>query len=121
MRIGELAQICNCPVETIRYYEKIGLLPGERAEQRAAHAECRRQFHLYAERRLQWHRHVWLYGERRQRRERAGHGDPHGDPGCVFLEEFRSVGFRDVEILRTFRNARTKNEGVVAAEVRAIK
>ncbi len=27
MRIGELAQICNCPVETIRYYEKIGLLP----------------------------------------------------------------------------------------------
>ena len=27
MRIGELAAICNCPVETIRYYEKIGLLP----------------------------------------------------------------------------------------------
>jgi len=27
MRIGELAQACNCPVETIRYYEKIGLLP----------------------------------------------------------------------------------------------
>ena len=27
MRIGELATSCNCPVETIRYYEKIGLLP----------------------------------------------------------------------------------------------
>lgn len=27
MRIGELAAICNCPTETVRYYEKIGLLP----------------------------------------------------------------------------------------------
>jgi len=27
MRIGELAKACKCPVETIRYYEKIGLLP----------------------------------------------------------------------------------------------
>lgn len=27
MQIGELAQACGCPVETIRYYEKIGLLP----------------------------------------------------------------------------------------------
>lgn len=27
MRIGELARACDCPVETIRYYEKIGLLP----------------------------------------------------------------------------------------------
>lgn len=27
MRIGELAGRCDCPVETIRYYEKIGLLP----------------------------------------------------------------------------------------------
>ena len=27
MRIGELGQKCDCPVETIRYYEKIGLLP----------------------------------------------------------------------------------------------
>ena len=27
MRIGELAAICACPVETIRYFEKIGLLP----------------------------------------------------------------------------------------------
>jgi len=26
MLIGELSKICNCPVETIRYYEKIGLL-----------------------------------------------------------------------------------------------
>lgn len=33
MRIGELAEACQCPVETIRYYEKIGLLPeaGRRA------------------------------------------------------------------------------------------
>lgn len=33
MRIGELAQECGCPVETIRYYEKVGLLPaaGRRA------------------------------------------------------------------------------------------
>ena len=27
MRIGELARACSCPAETIRYYEKIGLLP----------------------------------------------------------------------------------------------
>ena len=27
MRIGKLATSCGCPVETIRYYEKIGLLP----------------------------------------------------------------------------------------------
>jgi DNA-binding transcriptional MerR regulator len=27
MRIGELAEACDCPPETIRYYEKIGLLP----------------------------------------------------------------------------------------------
>ena len=27
MRIGELATACDCPAETIRYYEKIGLLP----------------------------------------------------------------------------------------------
>ena len=27
MRIGELARSCDCPAETIRYYEKIGLLP----------------------------------------------------------------------------------------------
>jgi MerR family mercuric resistance operon transcriptional regulator len=27
MRIGELARTCDCPAETIRYYEKIGLLP----------------------------------------------------------------------------------------------
>ena len=27
MRIGELATTCGCPVETIRYFEKIGLLP----------------------------------------------------------------------------------------------
>ncbi len=33
MKIGELAGRCDCPVETIRYYEKIGLLP---APQRAA-------------------------------------------------------------------------------------
>ncbi len=27
MRIGTLAAACNCPAETIRYYENIGLLP----------------------------------------------------------------------------------------------
>ena len=27
MLIGELGKVCDCPVETIRYYEKIGLLP----------------------------------------------------------------------------------------------
>ena len=30
MRIGELAATCSCPVETIRYFEKIGLLPHPR-------------------------------------------------------------------------------------------
>ena len=27
MRIGELARACDCPAETIRYYEKLRLLP----------------------------------------------------------------------------------------------
>ena len=27
MKIGELAKQTNCTVETIRYYEKVGLLP----------------------------------------------------------------------------------------------
>ncbi len=27
MQIGQLATVCDCPTETIRYYEKIGLLP----------------------------------------------------------------------------------------------
>ena len=27
MRIGQLSGACGCPVETIRYFEKIGLLP----------------------------------------------------------------------------------------------
>lgn len=30
MKIGELATRCDCPVETIRYYEKIALLPPAR-------------------------------------------------------------------------------------------
>ena len=27
MKIGELAKLAGCPVETIRYYERQGLLP----------------------------------------------------------------------------------------------
>ncbi|MBI1942354.1 MAG: Cd(II)/Pb(II)-responsive transcriptional regulator [Betaproteobacteria bacterium] len=30
MRIGELARRASCPVETVRYYEKAGLLPAPR-------------------------------------------------------------------------------------------
>ena len=30
MLIGELSRSCECPAETIRYYEKIGLLPPTR-------------------------------------------------------------------------------------------
>ncbi|MEW6688013.1 MAG: Cd(II)/Pb(II)-responsive transcriptional regulator [Pseudomonadota bacterium] len=30
MRIGELARRADCPVETVRYYEKAGLLPAPR-------------------------------------------------------------------------------------------
>lgn len=43
MRIGELAKLAGCPVETIRYYERVGLLarPARRAnnyrEYSAAH------------------------------------------------------------------------------------
>ncbi len=33
--------------------------------------------------------------------------------------EFRAAGFSQAELLRTTRNARTKNPDVVAAEVRA--
>lgn len=37
----------------------------------------------------------------------------------AFLDEFRAVGFADVVLLRASRNRRTKNPGVLAAEVRA--
>jgi len=39
--------------------------------------------------------------------------------GVTFLNEFREAGFADARILRTTRNARTKNPKVVAAEVSA--
>jgi arsenite methyltransferase len=39
--------------------------------------------------------------------------------GGVFLDEFRAAGFREVVLLRAMRNARTRNPGVLAAEVRA--
>ena len=34
MKIGELAQATLCPVETIRYYEREGLLPAAGAQRR---------------------------------------------------------------------------------------
>jgi len=37
--------------------------------------------------------------------------------GVTFLDEFRAVGFAGARILRTMRNARTKNPKVLAAEV----
>jgi hypothetical protein len=36
--------------------------------------------------------------------------------GVSFLDEFRAAGFAEARILRTTRNARTKNPDVVAAE-----
>jgi hypothetical protein len=36
-----------------------------------------------------------------------------------FLDEFRAAGFVEATLLRTTRNARTKNPKVLAAEVRA--
>jgi len=41
--------------------------------------------------------------------------------GVAFLEEFRAAGFREVHLLRATRNARTKHEHVLAADVRAIR
>lgn len=46
MKIGELAARCECPAETIRYYEKIGLLP---ASQRAANG-----YRHYSEHHYKW-------------------------------------------------------------------
>jgi len=37
--------------------------------------------------------------------------------GGAFLNEFRAVGFSEVELRRTMRNARTGNPLVLAAEV----
>jgi len=37
------------------------------------------------------------------------------------LNEFREGGFRDVKLLRTLRNARTKHPATLAAEVAAIR
>ena len=39
--------------------------------------------------------------------------------GVPFLDEFRAAGFADATLLRTLRNARTKNPKVLAAEVKA--
>jgi len=41
--------------------------------------------------------------------------------GDAFLEEFRAAGFREAVMLRTSRNARTKNPRVLAAEVCAYR
>jgi hypothetical protein len=35
----------------------------------------------------------------------------------AFLNEFRAAGFAEVTLLRTLRNARTKNQSVVVAEI----
>jgi hypothetical protein len=35
------------------------------------------------------------------------------------LDEFRAAGFDEAVLLQARRNARTKNQGVLAAEVRA--
>ena len=37
----------------------------------------------------------------------------------TFLDEFRAAGFETATLLRAVRNRRTKNEGVLAAEVMA--
>jgi hypothetical protein len=39
--------------------------------------------------------------------------------GVAFLEEFRSAGFREATMLRTYRNARSSNPKVLASEVLA--
>lgn len=41
--------------------------------------------------------------------------------GVAILEEFKAAGFIGTEILRRFRNARTKNPKVIAAELVAHK
>jgi hypothetical protein len=41
--------------------------------------------------------------------------------GVAFLEEFRAAGFGAATLLRARRNARTKNERVLAAEVIAAR
>ena len=39
----------------------------------------------------------------------------------AFLDEFRAAGFREVTLLWSGRNARTKNPLALAAEVRAVR
>lgn len=46
MRIGELARACECSVETIRYYESVGLLSAPR---RAANG-----YRIYSEEHRKW-------------------------------------------------------------------
>jgi len=41
--------------------------------------------------------------------------------GVTFLNEFRDAGFAEARMLRTMRNARTKNPKVLAAEVCALR
>jgi arsenite methyltransferase len=41
--------------------------------------------------------------------------------GVAFLDEFRAAGFSQAVLLRTLRNARTRNPAVLAAEVQARK
>jgi MerR family transcriptional regulator, mercuric resistance operon regulatory protein len=40
MKIGELSRQTKCNVETIRYYERIGLLPRPRRQGKYRHYEC---------------------------------------------------------------------------------
>jgi hypothetical protein len=41
--------------------------------------------------------------------------------GVPFLNEFREAGFADVRLLRTLRNARTRNPKVLVAEIWATR
>lgn len=52
MKIGELAKVTNIPVETIRYYEKIGLMP-----EPARSEGGQRRYHRKHRERLRFIRH----------------------------------------------------------------
>ena len=99
MRIGELAQACDCPAETIRYYEKIGLLP--QAVRRA------NGYRSYEDKHQKWLQFIirsrelgFSQDEVRRLTDLAGDGDPlgAGPPGAGSSETVPIAGVRLADV-----------------------
>jgi len=91
MKIGELADACDCPIETIRYYEKIGLLP---KPQRAANG-----YRIYNEQNIKWLQFILRsrsLGFTQDEVRRLSRIAEQAQPACAEVHELLSEHVNDV-------------------------